>query len=112
MHAVYKGMRTVIQTLRGIDPRYYQIGVLSSLVLYGVMALDFGIHWYNAIAILLTAQAVQFVGSVRAGLRFDPLSAMITALSLTLLLRTGSVALAATAALIAIGSKFLVRVNG
>ena len=105
-------MQTVIRTINRLDPRYYQIGVLTSLVLYGVTALDFGIHWYNAVAILLTAQAVQFVGSVRTGIRFDPLSAMITALSLTLLLRTGSVVLAACAALIAIGSKFIIRVNG
>jgi len=44
--------------------------------------------------------------------RFDPLSALITSLSLTLLLRTELMLLAAIAAAIAIGSKFLVRVRG
>jgi Na+-translocating ferredoxin:NAD+ oxidoreductase RnfD subunit len=95
------------------DPRYYQIAVLSSLVLYGVVALDFGVRFENAIVIVATALAVQFAGTRAAGLpRFDPLSPLITSLSLTLLLRTDLVAIAAAAATIAIGSKFLVRVRG
>ena len=95
------------------DPRYYQIGVLTSLVCFGVGALDFGIHWQNALTIVATALAVQFLGTLYAQLpRFDPLSPLITALSLTLLLRTDEVALAAAAAAIAIGSKFLVRFRG
>ncbi len=95
---------------RQADPRCYQIAVLSLLLSYGVFVLDFGIHGYNAIAIILTAQCVQFIGTRMAGLpRFDPLSAMITSLSLTLLLRTDVVLLAMLAAGIAIGAKFLIR---
>jgi len=98
---------------RPIDPRYYQIAVLSALVVFGVVALDFGIAWQNALAIVVTALAVQLAGTRLAGLpRFDPLSALITSLSLTLLLRTDAALIAAAAATIAIGSKFLVRVNG
>lgn len=94
------------------DPRHYQIVVLSLLLSYGIFALDFGIHWYNAVAIIATAQAVQFIGTRVVGLpRFDPLSALITSMSLTLLLRTDVVALAALAAVIAIGSKFLIRIR-
>ena len=94
------------------DPRYYQIAVLGTLVTYGIVALDFGIRPENAIAIVLTALAAQFIGTKLAGLeRFDPLSPVITSLSLTLLLRTDLVAIAALAAFIAIGSKFLVRVR-
>ena len=95
------------------DPRYYQIIVLSLLLSYGVFALDFGIHWQNVVAIMVTAQIAQYVGTRVAGLdRFDSLSALITSLSLTLLLRTDEVALAAIAAVIAIGSKFLIRARG
>ena len=95
------------------DPRYYQIAVLGMLVTYGVVVLEFGIHWYNAIAILLAAMATQFIGTKLAGLpSFDPRSPLITALSLTLLLRTDLVFLAIVAAVVAIGSKFLVRVKG
>ncbi len=95
------------------DPRYYQIAVLSSLLLFGVFALDFGIRWQNAMAIVATALCVQYLGSRYARLpRFDPLSPLITSLSLTLLLRTDDVMLASIAAIIAIGSKFLIRVGG
>jgi Na+-translocating ferredoxin:NAD+ oxidoreductase RnfD subunit len=95
------------------DPRYFQIVVLGSLLGFGVVILDFGIHGYNALAIMTTAQLVQLLGTKVCGLpRFDPLSALITSLSLTLLLRTEFATLAALAAIIAIGSKFLIRVNG
>ena len=95
------------------DPRYYQIAVLGTLVTYGIVALDFGIRVDNAIAIVTTALAVQFAGTKLAGLsRFDPLSPLITSLSLTLLLRTDLALVAALAALIAIASKFLVRIRG
>lgn len=87
--------------------------MLGSLLAFGITVLDFGIRWQNAVAILVTAQAVQYLGTRLARLpRFDPLSALITALSLTLLLRTEMLLLAALAATIAIGSKFLVRVRG
>jgi len=94
------------------DPRWFQIVVLGLLLSYGVTALDFGIRWQNAVAIMATAQLMQFVGTRAFGLRrFDPLSALITSLSLTLLLRTDAITLAMLAATIAISSKFLVRVR-
>lgn len=98
---------------RILDPRYFQIAVLTSLLVFGIGILEFGIHWQNAVAIMLTAQVVQFIGGRIANLpRFDPMSALITSLSLTLLLRTEFVALAVAAAVIAIGSKFIIRVKG
>ncbi|NNC76950.1 MAG: hypothetical protein HKN77_03240 [Woeseiaceae bacterium] len=95
------------------DPRYYQIAVLSTLVAFGIIGLEFGISPFNAIAIFVLALATQFAGTKIFTLpAFDPLSPLITSLSLTLLLRTDSVAIAALAAVIAIGSKFLIRVRG
>lgn len=95
------------------DPRYYQITVLTALVLFGVFILDFGIHARNALTIVSTALLVQYLASkLVARIPFDPLSPIITSLSLTLLLRTEFVAIAALAAAIAIGSKFLLRVRG
>ncbi|NQV86207.1 MAG: RnfABCDGE type electron transport complex subunit D [Woeseiaceae bacterium] len=95
------------------DPRYYQIAVLGMLLTYGIVALDFGIRWQNALMIVSTALAVQFLGTRYFDLgRFDPLSPLVTSLSLTLLLRTDLIALAAMAATLAIGSKFLLRYNG
>jgi len=107
-------MRALARTLSYIkDPRWYQIIVLSLLLGCGVFLLDFGIRWQNAITIFATAQVVQFLGMrFLAQGRFDPLSALITSFSLTLLLRTDAITVAMLAAVIAIGSKFLVRVNG
>ena len=100
-------------TARLRDPRYYQIAVLSSLLSFGIFVLDFGIHLHNAVTIITTALCVQYIGTRLCGLpRFDPLSALITSLSLTLLLRTDLALLAAAAAVIAISSKFLIRVGG
>jgi hypothetical protein len=96
-----------------LDPRLYQIAVLAALLVYGVAALDFEVDLRTAAVIVATALVVQGLGGRLAGLpRFDPKSALISALSLCLLLRTGSAALAAAAAAVAIGGKFLIRVRG
>lgn len=98
-------------TLR--DPRCYQVFVLSLLLGTGIFVLDFGIRWQNALAIFVMAQAVQLLASrYLARIPYDPLSALITSFSLTLLLRTEFVWLAMLAAVIAIGSKFIIRVRG
>jgi hypothetical protein len=107
-------MRAIARTLSTLrDPRWYQVFVLSLLLGFGIFVLDFGIHWENAVAIFTTAQLAQFAGArLIARIPYDPLSALITSYSLTLLLRTDLVALAMAAAIIAIGSKFLIRVRG
>lgn len=108
------GMRFLNKQLARLhDPRYYQIFVLSFLVGYSITILDFGIRWQNVLAIVVTALAMQFVGTLCTRLpRFDPLSPLITSLSITLLLRTDELLLAAIAACIAIGSKFVIRFRG
>jgi Na+-transporting NADH:ubiquinone oxidoreductase subunit NqrB len=107
-------MKTPIRIFKTLsDPRYYQIIVLSLLLAYGIAVLDFGIRWQNAMVIVLTAVGIQFLGTRFFRLpRFDPLSPLITSLSLTLLLRTDDVMFAAMAASLAIGSKFLIRYRG
>ena len=63
------------KTLR--DPRCYQVAVLTSLLGFGLIVLDFGIRWQNALTIMATAQLAQYLGTRLAGLpRFDPLSAL------------------------------------
>jgi Na+-transporting NADH:ubiquinone oxidoreductase subunit NqrB len=94
------------------DPRHYQIFVLGSLLTYGICRLDLEVHAAQALAIVAAALVTQWAGAALAGLRFEARSACISALSLCLLLRTGSVALAAAAAVAAIGSKFVLRVRG
>ncbi len=95
------------------DPRHFQIAALGALFLYGVLALDFAVSLERAAAIIATALAVQFLATRLVRLpAFDPRSALITAFSLCLLLRTNSTLLAALGAAVAIGSKFTLRLRG
>ncbi|HUO87415.1 MAG TPA: RnfABCDGE type electron transport complex subunit D [Thermoanaerobaculia bacterium] len=92
------------------DPRAFQVASLSALLAWGLFGLDLEIRPPIALLVLATALATQAVGTRLAGLpRFDPKSALISALSLTLLLRTASPAIAALAAVLTIGSKFAFR---
>src|SRR3982750_584282 len=94
------------------DPRHYQIATLASLLGYGMVALDFEIAAGRAVAILSTALLTQYVCTKLWRLpSFDPRSALISGLSLCLLLRTNSWALAALAAVVTIAGKFVLRVR-
>jgi len=97
------------------DPRLYQIGTLASLLVYGIGWLEFDITPARAVLLLATALATQVAcGRLFGGPPFlsGARSALISGLSLCLLLRTNHVELAALAAVIAIAGKFLVRVRG
>src|SRR6267142_514028 len=101
------------QALRLPDPRLYQIAVLLGLLVYGVMRLDFEIAPGAALAILLSALVTQLACTRLAGLpAFEPKSALISGLSLCLLLRTPSAPLALLAPAIAVASKFALRWRG
>lgn len=94
------------------DPRNYQIATLAALVGYGLIGLDLEIGLQMAVVLVGTATLTQWLGTRLAGLaRFDPKSALISSLSLCLLLRTESLALAMVAAALTIASKFLLRVD-
>jgi Na+-transporting NADH:ubiquinone oxidoreductase subunit NqrB len=94
------------------DPRLYQIATLTGLLAYGVGWLGLDVDPPIAITILLTVLATQLVAARLTGHgRFDPRSALISGLSLCLLLRTSSPTLAALTAVVAIASKVLVRVG-
>jgi Na+-transporting NADH:ubiquinone oxidoreductase subunit NqrB len=93
-----------------LDPRLYQIASLSTLLLYGLFWLSFDISLRQIAITLSTAPLAQYAGTYFYKLpAFDPKSALISALSLCLLLRTDYIAVAALAAVIAIGSKFIIR---
>ncbi|MFY9825350.1 MAG: RnfABCDGE type electron transport complex subunit D [Thermoanaerobaculia bacterium] len=95
------------------DPRIYQILVLASLLVYGVAWLDFEISAGRALELLGTALLTQLAFTKLWRLpAFDPKSALISGLSLCLLLRTSSALLAVLAAALTIGSKFVLRVHG
>ena len=95
------------------DPRLYQIAVLSGLLLYGVGRLHFDIGPTQTAVTLLTVLGVQWLCTLlTGGERFEPKSALISGLSLCLLLRTNVLWLAAAGAGMAVASKFLLRWRG
>ena len=95
------------------DPRHYQIAVLSCLLAYGVLVLDFDVRPLNALVLFGTALLTQWLGSRLTGLaRVDLRSPWISSLSLCLLFRTESPLWAALAAFVSIGSKFALRSRG
>ena len=95
------------------DPRAYQIFCLASLLVYGWWALGFDVGAVQIAVTLAAALGAQYAFGRTAGLpRFDPKSALISGLSLCLLLRTDEPLLAAVGAVLAIGGKFVLRVRG
>ena len=95
------------------DPRLYQIATLAGLLGYGMWWLDLDVQLVTALVIIATALGTQRACERLAGRpRFDPRSALISGLSLCLLLRSGSMAVAMVAAVVAIASKFTLRVRG
>ena len=98
--------------MKRFDPRLYQIGALTVLLLYGIFALNFDVTLFRAVLLVGTAIATQAVCSRIKHVAFDPRSAAISGLSLSLLLRSESIALLIAAAVIAVGSKFVIRIDG
>ncbi|WP_455243995.1 RnfABCDGE type electron transport complex subunit D [Petrachloros mirabilis] len=92
------------------DPRLYQIVSLFTLLIYGLLFLHFDVSLWQIAVTIGAAQLTQYAGTRYFTLPyFDPKSALISSLSLCLLLRTNELSVAALASAIAIGSKFLIR---
>jgi Na+-transporting NADH:ubiquinone oxidoreductase subunit NqrB len=95
------------------DARIWQILSLAILLTYGVGALGFDQTPADIALIVTSALITQWLCSrAISGQRFDPLSPLITAFSLCLLLRGSSPTILALAAVLAIGSKFVLRFDG
>lgn len=94
------------------DARHFQIAALSALLAVNFFWIDFGARpLYSAIAIASTL-LTQIVFATSLGLPIDLRSPLITGLSLSLLLRANEPWLPAIAGFLAIGSKFLLRIDG
>lgn len=100
-------------TTNRLDPRLYQIAVLAGLLIFGLTVLDFDLTVGQLVVTLGVAIGTQLACARIAGLRGDTgiRSALISGLSLCLLLRTDVLLVAAAAAAVAIGSKFALRVG-
>lgn len=98
--------------MKRFDPRLYQLGALTLLLLYGIFALNFDITLVRAGLLVGSAIGTQALFAWIRGVAFDPRSAAISGLSLSLLLRSESLILLLAGAVIAVASKFVVRVRG
>ena len=95
------------------DARYFQIVALGSLLAINFAWIDFGARPLPSTIAVAAALLTQLICSRAAGLsKLDLRSPLITGLSLSLLLRADALWLYAAAAGIAIGSKFVLRIDG
>lgn len=92
------------------DPRYFQIIYLFSFLVFGIFYLGWEANLIKYTVVISTALLTQFVALRITGKSLGSLkSALITALGLCLLLNADEVWVFALAAMLAIGSKFLIR---
>ena len=103
--------RTDFRVLR--DPRILQIASLTALLTVGMTLLGFDQNAAAIPLIVLTALAAQFALTRIFDLpAFDPVSPLITVLSLSILLRAPDTGWLMLAAFLAMASKFLIRIDG
>ena len=94
------------------DARHYQIVALATLVIFNFGWIDFGARPLNSAFALIGALVTQIVCSRLGGIPLDLRSPLITGLSLSLLLRADEPWIHLLAGAIAIGSKFVLRIDG
>jgi enediyne biosynthesis protein E5 len=99
--------------LQRCDARHFQIGALTSLLVFNFAFVDFGAEPLASALAVASALITQIIWSRYFGLpRLDLRSPLITGLSLSLLLRANDPLLFAAAGALAITSKFFLRVDG
>src|SRR4051794_3692410 len=94
------------------DARHYQIAALSTLVVFNLGWIDFGARPANTALALAAALLTQIACPRLTGVPIALRSPLITGLSLSLLLRADEPWIHAIAGVIAIGSKFVFRLDG
>ncbi len=109
-------LMSMARRVRAIDPRWWQIAALSAFTGYALVLLRAAISPWVALLFMCGCVGAEWAFARWRASRFDFRSPLITALSLTLLLRvegsSAGLALALLAALLAIGSKHLLRIRG
>ncbi|SLM48326.1 conserved membrane protein of unknown function [Nitrospira japonica] len=103
----------VLSRFSPLDPRLYQIISLGTLLSYGLLWLRFDVPVSQIAATFGAALLAQYAGTRWHRLpSYDPLSAIVSAVGLCIFLRANDPLTAALASALAIGSKFLIRLNG
>src|SRR3984893_12104468 len=101
-----------LHRLSRADARYFQIAALASLLALNLGFIDFGARPLSSALAIIGSLVTQIVCTRLFALpQLDLRSPLITGLSLSLLLRADEPWLHAVAAIIAIGSKFVLRID-
>ncbi len=93
------------------DPRVLQLSILGSLLVYGLVALNWSAELWRWTAFAIPALLTQWMGNQLTGARGYK-SAWITIFGLCLLLYASSWWVAALCAILSIGVKFVIRADG
>lgn len=102
----------LVHAVRSSDARHFQMSSQFVILMSGILFFEFQVRPPIALTFVGAALAAQALFSQIFRTPFDYRSALITGLSLSLLLRTGDPLIAAIAAAMGIGSKFLIRFRG
>ncbi|MGE0578462.1 MAG: RnfABCDGE type electron transport complex subunit D [Reyranella sp.] len=98
--------------LRGLDARWLQIGAVGGLLMFGVLLRDFALRWEQSALCFASALAAQWAWMRILGLRNTGyLSAIVTGIGLSVLVRADSLWVHPLVAVLAISAKFTVRIG-
>jgi enediyne biosynthesis protein E5 len=112
MSQAVTGLPTLSRRSFDFDPRYGQMAAQCTLLLVELVWLDFGPSLLQAAVFIVTALLMEAIRAHRSGTAQNWKSAASTGLSLSLLLRTHNPLLWIGASVIAMESKYLIRING
>lgn len=95
------------------DPRHYQILFQVLFLFYGITILGWDKDLFKFSAIFISCSLLQWtLNKITNNNSSSIKSALISALSLCLMLKTNTVSTAILASLLSIGSKYIFRING
>jgi Na+-transporting NADH:ubiquinone oxidoreductase subunit NqrB len=103
---------TIIARLRSIDARWLQIGAIGGLLLFAALLRDFALCLGAVGAVLRRALGAQYFWQRRAGFGNGYLSAIVTGIGLSILVRADSLWVHPLVAFLAISAKFVIRIDG
>lgn len=112
MSLPFQGLKSLRQVILG-DARHFQIIYLSSFLIFGILSLGWELEINRYLIVIGSCVLTQLIGSKIIGASPNSWkSALITALGLSILLHTSSLWIASLAGVIAIASKFIIRIQG
>lgn len=102
----------MLAALRRLDARWLQISAVGGLLLFGALIRDFALTWPQSALCFAGALSAQFLWMRLLGLRnVGYLSAIVTGIGLSVLVRADSLWVHPLVAFLAISAKFVIRIG-